>query len=75
MRVVIISSVIASKRIDRATDTSRAAAEDMGIDHRRLHVAMAQQLLHRSDIVTTLQEMSCEGMLESVACRALSDRP
>jgi hypothetical protein len=43
MRVVRISSVIASKPIDRATDTSRAAVEDMGIDHRRLHVAMLEQ--------------------------------
>ena len=52
MRVVIISPVIASKRIDRAPGTSRAAVEDMGRDHRRLHVAMGQELLNRSDILT-----------------------
>jgi len=47
--------VVTSKRIDRAPDTSRTVVEDMGKDHRRLPVAMAQELPHGSDVVTTLQ--------------------
>ncbi len=33
--------------VRRASDTSSPAIQDLGIDHRRFHVTMAQQPLHR----------------------------
>ena len=50
-----MASMITSKRIDWSTDPNRTAVEDMGIDHLRRHIAVAQEFLHPSDIVTTLQ--------------------
>lgn len=41
-----------------------AAVEDVGVDHRRLHVAVAEQFLDSTDIVTILQEVSGEGVAE-----------
>jgi hypothetical protein len=41
MRIGIISSMMASKRVYRASDSSRASVEEMGVDHRRFHVTVA----------------------------------
>jgi len=42
----------------------------MGIDHRRAHIAMAEQFLHRSDAIATLQQMACEAVAQGVrGCR------
>ena len=54
------------ERVDGAANASRSPVEDMGVDHRRLHIAMTQKLLDRSDIVTAFQQVSCEGMAKSV---------
>jgi hypothetical protein len=34
----------------------------MGVDHRRLHVGVAQQLLDRTDIVAVFEKVRGEGM-------------
>lgn len=39
----------------------------MSINHRRLDVAMAQEFLDRSDIITTFEQVSGEGVPERVA--------
>jgi len=39
----------------------------MSINHRRLDVAMAQEFLNRSDIITTFEQVSGEGVPERVA--------
>ena len=44
-----------------------ATVEDMGVYHRGLYVAMAQEFLDRSDIVTAFEQVSCERMPESMA--------
>jgi len=41
-----------SKSIDGAANASRSTVKDMGIDHRRFDIIMAQEFLDRSDIVT-----------------------
>jgi len=46
----------------RALDTPAPAVQDMGVDHRRLDTAVAQQLLHRSDVVAGDQQVSREGV-------------
>lgn len=43
-----------------------AAIEGVGVDHRRLHVAMAEELLDGMDIVAILQEVDGEGLAEGV---------
>ena len=39
----------------------------MGINHCGLDIAMAQELLHRSDIVASFEQVNGEGMPEGVA--------
>jgi hypothetical protein len=37
----------------------------MGIDHRRFHVFVTEKLLGCPDIVTTFQQVSCEGIAKA----------
>ena len=48
--------------IRRALDPTPAAIEDVTVNHRGLHVAVAEQLLHRTDIVPRGQEMGRKAM-------------
>ena len=41
--------------IQRAFDAHRTLSQHMGVDHRRPHVGVAQQFLHRSDIAACLE--------------------
>ena len=41
--------------IIRAADQRAAAVEDARLDHRRAHVVVPEQLLHRADVVAGLQ--------------------
>ena len=63
--------LITSEPIDRAANAGRSTVEDVSVYHRRLDVVMAQKLLYRSDIVTAFEQVSCEGMPESMACGPL----
>ena len=51
-------------------NTSRAEAEDVGVDHCGCHVAVAQKLLHCADVLAALQQVRCEGVAECVACHS-----
>ena len=48
------------KLVERAPDAAPALVQDMGIDHRRSDIAMAEQFLDRPDVVTAFQQMGCE---------------
>ena len=50
----------ASETVDGAADTKRAAIEDVRVHHRRADVSVAQQLLHRSNVVAVLEQVYCE---------------
>jgi hypothetical protein len=50
-----------SKSIDGAANASRSTVEDMGIDHRRFNIIMAQEFLDRPDIVTAFEQLSGKG--------------
>ena len=52
---------ITLKRIDRAFDTPTALVENMRVDHGRADIFVAEQFLHRSNIITALKKMSSEG--------------
>ena len=45
----------------------------MGIDHRRSHVALAQEHLYGPDIVVRLQEMGCKAIAESMRRNSLQN--
>lgn len=43
--------------VQRAHDPASAPVEDVGVDHRRLHVLVSQQFLDRPDVVAVLEEV------------------
>jgi hypothetical protein len=45
----------------------------MRIDHGRAHVFMPQQLLHRTDIIASLQQVRREAMTKGTAAPRLGD--
>src|SRR5438132_6447126 len=45
----------------------------MRIDHRGLHIRMAEQLLDRSDVIPVLEQMRGKGMPECVTSHRLGD--
>jgi len=49
-----------------ARDASRAAVEDVGVDHRGAHVLVTEQLLNGADVAPVLEQMGGEGMTEAV---------
>lgn len=62
-----------SFRIERAAYAAGAVAQDMGVDHGRRDVAMAEQFLYGSNVLDALEQVGGEGMAESVARHALVD--
>jgi hypothetical protein len=56
-----------SQPVHRAPDAEPPAVEDVGIDHRRGHIPMSQQLLDRTDIVAVLEQMGGERVPQAVA--------
>ena len=65
--------LILSKRIYRTAHTGRPAVEDMGVNHRRLHIFMPEKFLDSANIVAALKEMGCERMAEGVAAGVFCD--
>jgi hypothetical protein len=45
----------------------------MRIDHGGLHVAVAEKLLDRSDVVAALDEVGRKGMAKGMAARSLGN--
>jgi hypothetical protein len=62
-----------SQLIERASDGQSAFGEDMGIDHRRPDVAVAQEFLDGTDVVALFQKTGCERMPERMATAVLGD--
>jgi hypothetical protein len=62
MRIGISSSVMASKSVDRAANSGRSPIKDMGVDHRRLDVAVAQEFLNCPNVVAAFEQMRRKGM-------------
>jgi len=51
-----------SKPVYRTANARRPTVENMGVDHGRLHIAVAQEFLHCSDVIATLEQVSGKGM-------------
>ena len=57
----------------RAFDAAAALVQHVRVDHRRLHVGMAQQLLDRADVVARLQQVRGEAVPRRVAASPLNN--
>jgi hypothetical protein len=62
MRIGIKTSPVTAKSINRVANTSRSTVEDMGIDHLRSDIIVAQEFLDRSCIVTAFEQVSRKGI-------------
>lgn len=48
------------KRVSVALYALAALIQDVGVDHLRVHVLVAEQLLNRPDVIAVFQQMSGE---------------
>ena len=60
------TSGIPSQPVGRTPHSQRSSIEHVRVHHRRRHVRMPQQLLHRSDVVAVLEKVSCEGVAQRI---------
>jgi len=51
--------------------TSTSLVQDVGVDHRRCHVLVAEELLNGSDVVSVLKKVSGEGMTKGMTGNSL----
>src|SRR5439155_24470949 len=56
-----------------ALDHAWSPVQDVGVDLRRAHVAVAEQFLNRPDVVAVLEQVRGERVAERVATRGLGD--
>src|SRR5256885_14183490 len=61
------------KHVGGAADTQAATVENVGIDHGGADVVMAEELLHRPDVIAGFKEMGSERMPERVTRGPLGD--
>ena len=57
--------------VEWAAYAKAAAIEDVGVDHGRAHIAMAEQLLDGADVVAVFQHVGSEGMPHGVGVTGL----
>jgi len=63
----------ALEEIRGAGHASWASVEHMRVDHRGLHVAVAEQLLDRTDVRAPFQQVRGKAMAEGMAARWITD--
>ena len=59
--------------VERAADSERAFVQNVGINHCRFHILVAEESLDSANIMTLLQEVGGEAMAESVRGDVLVD--
>lgn len=64
---------IEPESICRAVDSPPAPVQDMGVDHRRAHVLVAEPLLDRPNTRAAFEQVCGKGMSECVACGPLGE--
>ena len=57
--------------IQRAFHDLAALVQHLRVDHRRTHVVVAEQFLHRTDVVARFEQVRCETVPETIARRAI----
>ena len=56
----------AEHAVGRAADSGRAPVEDVGVDHRRGDIAVAQEFLNGADVVPVFEQVGRERVPEGV---------
>jgi len=64
--------VLPRQKVQRAQHAARAALQNVGVDHRRRDVLMAEQLLDGSDVAARLKQVCRERVPQRVASDALA---
>jgi len=59
--------------VKRAAHAAAALVQHMGVDHGGGNIGMAEQFLHRADVVTVLQKVRGERMSQHMRAYALDD--
>jgi hypothetical protein len=67
-----MQSRVASQPIGRTADAPPPAVEHMRVEDRRLDVVMPEQLLHRANVISVLEQVRRKRMPKRVARRALA---
>ena len=62
----IVQIISLTRDIKQANDTTTAAIENMGVDHRGFDIFVAEEFLDGADVVAALQEVGGEGVAEGV---------
>lgn len=64
---------VASRVIERAAHPAPAFVQHMGIDHRRFHILVSQQLLDRPNVIAIFQQVGSETMAQRMARDAVGE--
>ena len=56
--------------IQRALHTDSRPIQHVRVNHRRAHIFVTQEFLHRADIVTASEQLRREGMPQAMTIRA-----
>lgn len=56
-----------------AANSPASFVEDMGVDHGCRNVFVAEQFLHRANVIAVFKQMGGEGVTERMAGRPLGD--
>ncbi len=64
---------LSPNKVRRTFHREPRAVHDVGVNHRRRHVAVAQKLLNGPDIVTRFQKMRGKGVAKGMRSRPLGD--
>jgi lambda repressor-like predicted transcriptional regulator len=61
------------KTVQRAADASSTHFQHMRVDHGGGHAAVTEQLLHRADVIASLQQVRGKGMAQRMRRGRLGD--
>ena len=56
-----------AERVERASNARSAQAQHVRVDHRRLDIRVAQQLLDGADVVAVVEQMRSERVPQGMA--------
>ena len=65
LRIVLYKAIVL-QRIERTDYAEPRLIQYMGIDHRCRDIGMAEQLLHRADVIAMIQQVRRKGMAQRV---------
>ena len=64
-----------SPPVERTANAKPAAVQDVQIPHGRAHVTMAEQLLHRANVLTVFKQVGRERVAQRILTLPMNRRP